>query len=124
PSVADSACQVNGTVRFSAPWMLCTKSFWFADQALLVRFGLWQKLQLGESLRCPAWKSGPTPSVTWQPPHLVLSTMGLAAPVASFGSARRPRKPVATIQTSGGGTMRPPWPAAAPGLVSLFSVYV
>ena len=53
-------------MRFSAPWMLCTKSFWFADQALLVLFGVWQKLQLAESLRCPAWKSGPTPSVTWQ----------------------------------------------------------
>src|SRR5437763_3867691 len=80
--------------------MLCTKSFWFADQPLLLWFGLWQKLQLLESLRWPAWKSGPTPSETWQPLHLELSTM-----------ARRPVKPVATIQTSGAGTMRPPLPA-------------
>src|SRR3954470_5442471 len=80
--------------------MLWMKSFWFADQPLLVWFGRWQKLQLVASLRWPAWKSGPTPSDTWQAAHFVLSTM-----------ARRPVKPDATFQTSSAGTMRPPLPA-------------
>src|SRR3954447_10119047 len=80
--------------------MLWMKSFSFADHALLDWFGRWQKLQLDESLRCPAWKSGPTPRLTWHALHFVLSTI-----------ARRPVNPVATFQTSGGGTIRPPLPA-------------
>src|SRR5215813_3304287 len=87
--------------------MLCTKSFWLADQALLVLLGLWQKLQVTASLRWPAWKSGPTPSETWHPLHLEVATMGWGLP---FESERRPVKPLATFQTSGGGTIRPPLP--------------
>ena len=100
PSVVDSSCQVKLLLRSAAPWMAWMKSFWLPDHALLVWFGLWQKLQVAASLRWPAWKSGPTPSVTWQPSHLALATM-----------ARRPVKPVATFETSGGGTIRPPTPA-------------
>src|SRR5437762_2475149 len=76
------------------------KSLAFPAQALLVRIGRWHQLQLLESLRWPAWKSGPTPRVTWQLSHLELSTI-----------ARRPVNPVATFETSGGGTIRPPVPA-------------
>ena len=83
--------------------MLCTKSFWFADQPLLLWFGLWQKLQLVASLRWPAWKSGPTPSETWQALHFSFATM-----------VRRRVKPVATFQTSGAGTIRPPLPPLPP----------
>ena len=86
-------------MRFSAPWMAWTKSLALADHALLVWLGRWHQLHVPASLRWPAWKSGPTPSETWHEPHLLLSTM-----------ARRPVKPVATIDTSGGGTISPPTP--------------
>src|SRR3954453_6422977 len=108
PSVGDRSCQVKWTVRFSAPWMLCTKSFWFADQPLEVRFGRWQKLQLAASLRWPAWKSGPTPSDTWQAAHFCVATIWRrcakrGVPLGSLSSA--------TFQTSSAGTMSPPVPA-------------
>src|SRR3954469_476606 len=99
PCVGDFSFQVKSTPRFSAPWVLCTKSFMFADQALLVLLGVWQNVQGGAALRCPAWKSGPTPNETWQPLHLELAT-----------TTRRAVKPVATIETSGAGTIRPPFP--------------
>src|SRR3954452_10541597 len=102
PSVAEVACQLNRTIRFSAPWMAWTKSFWLADQALLVRFGVWHQLQVADSLRWPAWKSGPTPRLTWQALHFVLSTMD-----------RRLVNPVAGFHMSSAGTMRPPWPPAS-----------
>jgi hypothetical protein len=66
---------VKSVVRFSAPWIEWMKSFWLPDQALLVWFGRWHQLHVPASLRWPAWKSGPTPSDTWQAPHLLLSTI-------------------------------------------------
>src|SRR5678816_2776127 len=86
-------------LRFPEPWMLWMKSLAFAAQPLLDWFGRWHHEQVAASLRWPAWKSGPTPSVTWQPAHLVLSTIW-----------RRPVNPVATLDTSGGGTISPPMP--------------
>ena len=98
PSVGDSSCQVNGNWRFSAPWTACTKSLALAAQPLLVWLGRWQNAHVPASLRWPAWKSGPTPSDTWQAPHLLLSTM-----------ARRAVNPVATMWTLfyGGDTFCP-----------------
>jgi hypothetical protein len=46
-----------------------------ADQPLLVWFGLWQKAQVGASLRWPAWKVGLAPSCSWQAVHLLFSTI-------------------------------------------------
>src|SRR5207302_5753141 len=100
------------TPRFSAPWMLCTMSFSFPDQPLLFWLGLWQKLQVAASLRWPAWKSGPTPSDSWQPWHFAVETI-----------ARRAVKPVAAIETSGAGTTRPPFPPLLPGFAGSFGVY-
>src|SRR5690349_21302184 len=79
--------------------MLWMKSRAFAAQPLLVWFGRWHHAQVVASLRWPAWKSGPTPSVTWQPSHRALSTIW-----------RRAVNPVATLDTSGGGTISPPAP--------------
>src|SRR3954453_2852806 len=112
PFAGDCWCQLKSTPRFSAPWMACTKSFWFADQALLVRFGLWHQLQVAASLRWPAWKSGPTPSETWQAAHFEVATM-----------LRRAVKPVATLVMSRAGTTRPPCPPERPGSAGSFAVY-
>src|SRR4051812_17848522 len=87
--------------------MLWTMSFWSPAQPLLVWFGLWQKLQVAASLRWPAWKSGPTPRVTWQAAHLKGAT-----------TARLAVNPVATVDTSKAGTIRPPLPA-----YEVFGVY-
>src|ERR1041384_2862577 len=79
--------------------MLWMKSLAFAAQPLLDWFGRWHHAHVVASLRWPAWKSGPTPSVAWQPAHLALSTIW-----------RRGGNPVATFETSGGGTTTPPMP--------------
>src|SRR5512141_1946692 len=117
PSVSESACQLNGTVRLPAPWMAWTKLSEPADQPLLVRFWVWQNEHVGPSLRWPAWNVGETPSVLWQLLHLVGLTMrpvpvGLALLVAP----RRPVKPTATCHTFGGGIARPPRMAPPSGL--------
>ena len=66
---------MKSTLRLRPAWMAWMKYFEPADQPELVRLGLWQKEQVGPSLRWPAWKVGSTPSAPWQFLHLALSTM-------------------------------------------------
>src|SRR5256885_10992318 len=101
--------------------MLWMNSRTFADHALLVWLGRWQNAQLVASLRWPAWKSGPTPSDTWQALHFAFETIARLAlnrglPSGSLSSA--------TFQTSSAGTMRPPTPPRRPGAAGeSFGVY-
>ncbi len=84
----------------------------FTGQPLLVRLTVWQNVQVGASLRWPAWNVGLTPSAPWQVLHFALSTM-----------TRRPVKPVATFHTFGGGTARPPVPPTPPLTEAGLGVY-
>src|SRR6266540_266415 len=88
---------VNGTSRFAPPWMAWMKSLAFADQPLLVRFGVWQNAQVGASFRCPAWNVGIEPSWSWQALHFAFDTI-----------VRRAVWFFAVFQTFGAATTRPP----------------
>src|ERR1035437_9460998 len=81
-------------------------------QPLLVLLTLWQKVQVCASLRCPAWNVGLTPRAAWQLLHFAVSVM-----------RRRPVKPVATFQTFGAGTLRPPTPPTPPFTVAALTLY-
>ena len=49
------ASQENLLSRLSAAWMAWTASLMLTPQPLLTRLTLWQKVQVGASLRSPAW---------------------------------------------------------------------
>jgi hypothetical protein len=109
PSVADTWCQPNGSVRLPAPWTPCTNTFDAADQPLLVVFGVWQNEQVGPSLRWPTWNVGLTPRPPWQALHFAVSTVGRrAAAIAAGTVVSGATLAVAAFARFGVGTMRPP----------------
>src|SRR5674476_686886 len=101
------ASQENLFTRLPAAWMECTASLMFTPQPLLTRLTLWQKVQVGASLRWPAWKvlAVNTPSTWWQALQRAFSTIArrAVAAVKPAGSV-----PLTSLATLGAGTLKPP----------------